>query len=395
MNTKETINFKVIIISNYLPDEQDSMLKFSELIHTSLTNNNVNVETIRPVERAGKLKFFFPSIVKWLFYIDKYLLFPIYLLAYFKNIKLKKNIVYHITDHSNALYALFLKGQPLVVTCHDVLAIRSAIGEINQNPTGFTGRLLQKYIFMGLKSITRIVCVSEKTARDLHRLIGDHTHKVTTILNPLNFDYFPLSRENAILKTSRLGDSIGNAIQQGFILHVGGNQWYKNRFRACEIYAFMAREKLRRGVAIPQLLLAGKEPSAEIRSYVSENSDLPIRFVISPTTDELQALYSVATALLFPSLEEGFGWPILEAMACGCPVVTTGKPPMTQVGGDAAIYIDPTNIYKSAYALNEVTDWSNIQRSEHAQKGYTNLERFSKSEFIDHYLAAYSDVVKA
>jgi glycosyltransferase involved in cell wall biosynthesis len=395
MDTKETINLKVIIISNYLPDEQDSMLKFSELIHSSLTKNKVNVETIQPIERAGKLKFYLPYIEKWLFYIDKYILFPIDLLAYVKNIKLEKNIIFHITDHSNALYAFFLKGQSLVVTCHDVLAIRSAIGEIDKNPTKLTGRLLQKYIFMGLKSAPRIVCVSEKTARDLHRLIGDHTHKVTTILNPLNFDYFPLSRENAILKTSRLGDSLVNAIKQGFILHVGGNQWYKNRFRACEIYASMAREKLRRGVAIPQLLLAGKEPSAEIRSYVSENSDLPIRFVISPTTEELQALYSVATALLFPSLEEGFGWPILEAMACGCPVVTTGKPPMTEVGGEAAIYIDPTNISKSAYALNEVTDWSNNQRSEHVQKGYANLERFSKSEFIDHYLAAYSDVVKA
>jgi len=395
MDTKDRIDFRVVIISNYLPDQQDSMLKFSKLIHSSLTNKKVNVETIRPIERAGKLKFYLPYIEKWLFYIDKYILFPIDLLAYVKNIKLEKKIIFHITDHSNALYALFLKSQSLVVTCHDVLAIRSAIGEISKNSTKLTGRLLQKYIFMGLRSAPRIVCVSEKTARDLHRLIGDHTQKVTTILNPLNFDYFPLSRENAILKTSRLGASLVNAIQQGFILHVGGNQWYKNRFRACEIYVSMAREKLRRGVAIPQLLLAGKEPSSEIRRYVSENSDLPIRFVISPTTEELQALYSVATALLFPSLEEGFGWPILEAMACGCPVVTTGKPPMTQVGGEAAIYIDPTNISKSAYALNEVTDWSNIQRSEHAQKGYANLERFSKSEFIDHYLAAYSDVVKA
>ena len=151
----------------------------------------------------------------------------------------------------------------------------------------------------------------------------------------------------------------------------------------------MARERLNRGSPIPHLLLAGKEPSEKLLQYVADNSDLPIYFVISPTTEELQALYSLAKVLLFPSLEEGFGWPVLEAMACGCPVVTTNKAPLTEVGGEAAIYIDPKNISEAAGNLNKVLDWSENEVMQSVQKGFENLHRFSKTDFIDHYLVAY------
>ena len=384
---------KVILISNYLPDKQDSMLLFSKLISSLLSNKKVIVETIHPIERAGKLRNFFPKLIKWLFYIDKYLFFPLDLLAHIWKTRGVQDAVYHITDHSNALYSFLLHKRPLVVTCHDVLAIRSAIGEIPENPTGFNGKLLQKTILFGLKRVQRIVCVSEHTACQLRRLIGNSSSKITTALNPLNFDYYPLTNEVALQKTSRLGEAVANAIRDGFILHVGGNQWYKNRLGVCKIYTHMARERIGRRATIPHLILAGKEPSAELRRYVAENSDLPVRFVLSPAPEELQALYSVATVLLFPSLEEGFGWPILEAMACGCPVVTTGQPPMTEVGDEAAIYIDPSKISESSRILNEITDWDEAQRAESVQNGYTNLQRFSRSDFIEHYLSAYQNIL--
>lgn len=387
------MSLKVILISNYLPDDQDSMIRFGELIKSELSLRGVTVESIRPVERIGKLRILFPKFDKWLFYIDKYLLFPIDLLASFWIQKNEYHVVYHILDHSNALYSIFLKNRPLVVTCHDVLAIRSALGEIPENPTSATGKILQKFILNGLKKSRRIVCVSEKSRSELRKLIGDLGFKITTTLNPLNFSYHPFAREYAIQKITRFGVRINNAIRDGFILHVGGNQWYKNRLGVLRIYSLFARDRLERGVTIPHLLLVGKEPSEDLYQYVAENSDLPIHFVVSPTTQEIQAFYSLAKVLLFPSLEEGFGWPILEAMACGCPVVTSGHPPMTEVGGEAAIYIDPTKISESANILNEVAEWSDVQRAEQAHKGFENLLRFSKSEFIDHYLSAYSDVL--
>jgi glycosyltransferase involved in cell wall biosynthesis len=64
-----------------------------------------------------------------------------------------------------------------------------------------------------------------------------------------------------------------------------------------------------------------------------------VEFFTELSNEQVCAAYSCARLLLFPSVAEGFGWPIAEAMACGCPVVTTDEPPMTEVGGDAAFYI--------------------------------------------------------
>lgn len=369
------------------------MLRFSDLIEYVMSDYGIIIEIIRPIERASKLRKYFPNFEKWFFYIDKYLFFPFELMALVLKTRVLADTVYHITDHSNAIYSLLLHNRPLLVTCHDVLAIRSAKGEMPQNPIGVTGKILQKSILYGLKKVKRIVCVSKKTESDLRRLIGNRSSKITTVLNPLNFKYHPIPKELAINNISILGDSVANAVRDGFILHVGGNQWYKNRIGACNIYIEMAHERLRRGIRIPHLILAGKEPSEEIKKFISENSDLPIHIIASPGTEELQSLYSLASMLLFPSLEEGFGWPILEAMACGCPVVTSGRPPMTEVGGEAAIYIDPLKISEAAHILNEVLVWSVARRQEQVQKGVENLRRFSREKFTDHYLNAYQEAL--
>ena len=74
--------------------------------------------------------------------------------------------------------------------------------------------------------------------------------------------------------------------------------------------------------------------------------------------DILVSAYQGACFLIFPSLMEGFGWPVVEAMASGCPVITTGEPPMNEVGGDAAIYISrcPSPSERSSWRRN--VPWS-------------------------------------
>ena len=103
------------------------------------------------------------------------------------------------------------------------------LGKIPQNKTRFSGVILQKLILIGLKYNRRIVCVSKRTERDLKELIGDKKTKITTTLQPLNYDFIPMKREIALKKTliQKAGKKIN--IENGFILHIGGNQWYKNR----------------------------------------------------------------------------------------------------------------------------------------------------------------------
>jgi glycosyltransferase involved in cell wall biosynthesis len=98
--------------------------------------------------------------------------------------------------------------------------------------------------------------------------------------------------------------------------------------------------------------MAGQPFMREMRRFQYDNAaGRDVIELIDPSNEELQALYSCANLMLFPSLQEGFGWPIIEAQACGCPVVTSNRMPMTEIGGDAATYIDPDNIQEAAPQL--------------------------------------------
>ena len=385
---------RVIIIANYFPDRQESMLKLADMFCSELAEWGLEVEVLRPTDLIGRLRNFFPSFQKWLGYVDKYIIFSFKLLVHKLRMRDRTDLVYHIVDHSNAIYSFLLSARPHIVTCNDVLAIRSALGEIPENPTKLTGRVLQKSILAGLGRIPRIVCISENSKNELHRLLGDRMPKTSSVSLPLNFDFRPLGREEAMRCLRSLGDALAWVEEAGFILHVGGNQWYKNRIGVLKIFAELCQERTSKGLPNVPLILAGQKPGHDLERFIKENKQLPIYFVVNPSTPALRALYSLAKIFVFPSLQEGFGWPILEAMACGCPVVATGRPPMTEVGGSAAVYIKPESVADSACVLNEILEWSAQKHSERVQKGFENLRRFTHEKFTAHYLEAYNDVLK-
>jgi len=106
--------------------------------------------------------------------------------------------------------------------------------------------------------------------------------------------------------------------------------------------------------------------------------------------------------LLFPSLAEGFGWPIAEAMASGCPVITTGEAPMTEVGGDAAFYIprQPQDLadldewlQTASNLLNTVLTSSAQQRTEIISKGFINVGRFDTDVTLNEIEKIYQQIV--
>ena len=142
------------------------------------------------------------------------------------------------------------------------------------------------------------------------------------------------------------------------------------------------------------LVLAGKKPTNELIKFADERKQLRIIFLTSPTDRVINALYTKASLFLFPSINEGFGWPIIEAMACGCPVITTRKPPMTEAGGKAAIYIDPSNIKNAAIITNNILDLNEVKRNERLYKGFENLKRFDKNKMVKLYKQAYQDALE-
>ncbi|MEP6668732.1 MAG: glycosyltransferase family 1 protein [Chthoniobacter sp.] len=375
---------KVLLVSNYSYDRQESMLRFAAVLLAGLRAAGVEVNLVRPEPFFGRLRPSGSGLGKWLGYLDKFLLFP----SRLRRLAAETDLV-HICDHSNSMYVKHVVDRPHLVTCNDMLAIRSAHGEFPQNRTGWSGRILQRWILAGLRRARRLTCISEATRRDVLRLTGHRPEIVSVTYMGQNFPYAPAAEVAEAAAQRRRGEPFDPAVftrlgipAEPYLLHVGGGQWYKNRPGVLAIHAALCERLGRRA---PRLLLVGPPcaaPGVEARSEVDNET--------------LAALYSGAEMLLFPSLEEGFGWPIIEAQACGCRVLTTGKDPMTEVGGAAAFYLaDPHDAVAGAVAVEQVLTQDEAVRGEAVRAGIENAARFSTERMIGEYLAIYREVLGA
>ena len=382
---------KVILIGN--SDEfQFSMKLFPEMMQRLLSGREIPALLIRPKTVLGKLAPWAGPLGKWLFYVDKFLLFPIQLRAVLRRER-GPGVVVHVCDHSNAMYVRYLADVPHVITCHDMMPMRSALGEIPQNPTSWTGKIFQSLILKGLKAAKFIVCVSTATQRDLLRIAQYPEPQTRLIFNSLNYPYAPMPEPEARRRASAL---IGS--EAPFLLHVGGDAWYKNRVGVLAIYAELRRRLRAKGQCdLPKLVYTGPSLARELAPFLEQDREMERDVIKAQGVDNenLRALYSTAELLLFPSWDEGFGWPIIEAQACGCRVVTTGKPPMTEVGGAAAFYIDPQHPLEAAGTVLEVLEQEPPERLKRREMGMANAARFKEELLMDEYIAVYRQLIAA
>jgi glycosyltransferase involved in cell wall biosynthesis len=376
MDRHYNMTLKILLIGNYAPDQQQSMLGFANALQTGLCARGVEVRALAPRVAAGRLRV--PKMGKWLGYADKLLLFPAELRR-----AAKWADVVHICDQGNAMYTRYLADTPHLVTCHDLLAIRSAQGELADWKTGASGKRFQAMILNGLKGAQHIACVSETTRQDLLRLEIIPPERASRVYNGQygKQERMPETYSAKVLEKASI------SLDRPFLLHVGGNQLYKNRLAVLQIFQAFASLPEGKGHL---LVMAGKPFTPEMRQYVArEELRDSVRELISPTSEVIGALYSRAQALVFPSLYEGFGLPIIEAQACGCPVFTSNRAPMTEIGGEAAVYFDPEQPQQAARVLQD--NWSFLPALR--EKGLLNARRFTPQHMLDGYLAAYQRVL--
>jgi glycosyltransferase involved in cell wall biosynthesis len=112
--------------------------------------------------------------------------------------------------------------------------------------------------------------------------------------------------------------------------------------------------------------------------------------IIAPDSELLEALYNRAHALLFPSRFEGFGWPIAEAQACGCPVLTSNRPPMNEVSGDGALLREVQD--EDGFADDLIRLRDPAVRKKYRELGLQNATRFSARKMAERYLALYREL---
>jgi glycosyltransferase involved in cell wall biosynthesis len=279
------------------------------------------------------------------------------------------------------MYGGWLKRTPVVMTCHDLLAVRGALGEETNCPASPTGKILQRWILHGLLRANEVACDSQATEADARRLVsrGAATPKIELVRLGLNYPFRKLPEAEV---SARLAKIPGFNPDFPFVLHVGSNLRRKNRDGALRIFA-LCKEKWN-----PRLVFVGDALTSELLS-LAETLGISDRVTQVPdASDELlEALYNRTVALLYPSRFEGFGWPVIEAQACGCPVVCSNSGPLPETAGDAGLFHDPNDEAGFAADLIRLSDPE--QRAVWSEKSLRNAERFSTSRMISQYIDIY------
>lgn len=367
---------KILLVGNYLPDQQESMQRFAEVMKQELSDAGHEVQLLRPAVKLGQYPW--PDkLQKWVGYADKFIIFPYVL----RHAAAWADVI-HICDHSNAMYVSDIAFKPNLITCHDLLAVRSALGEFPVNPVGFTGKLLQSWIARKLKLAKFIVCDSNATLNDCMRVLQINASCLSVVYLGLNFPYRPMS----IDASNMYLDKFDISISQKYLINIGNNSWYKNRKTVLDIFDILVND-YKRDIF---LIFVGRLLTPEMNELAIEMGlENRIKQLGSVSNDDLCALYSRAEGLIFPSFEEGFGWPVLEAQASGCPVFASNRAPMTEVGGEAAVYIDPISPGSSAELININLDNVDGMR----KRGLINAEKFSNLIMRNAYLEIYSKMI--
>jgi glycosyltransferase involved in cell wall biosynthesis len=247
---------------------------------------------------------------------------------------------------------------PSVVTVHD-LGYRHFPGA---HPTGQRLYLDWSTRFSA-RAATHVIADSDATRRDLGRFYGVPAEKVNVVYPGRDER---LGRVDPALVRARYG------LAPDYLLHVGTLQPRKNLSRLIE-----AAAGLRAQYPQLQLVLAGQPgwQSGPIVAQARAGAEF-VRLLDYVPDEDLAGLYSGATAFVFPSLYEGFGFPILEAMACGTPVVCANTSSLPEVAGEAALLVGPQDTTALAGAIGRLLADATLRESL-AAKGLEQVQRFS------------------
>ncbi|MDD5199698.1 MAG: glycosyltransferase family 1 protein [Terrimicrobiaceae bacterium] len=374
----------VVLIGNYHSAELQSMQRFAAALRYGLEKRGVNVRVVaaRSLLAAGRNPH--RGLGKWLSYIDMFILFPIELRAIIR--KSPPDTVFHICDHGNSVYVRLLKDRAHLSTLHDMLNIRAAFGESTDCVPTLTGRLLHRWILHSLNKCKSVICDSTSTAQDFRRFSPKYSGKLGVVLLGQNFGYKRLPEQET---WKRLSADTPLKAGERYVLNVGSSVQRKNREGCLRIFSRMAPEVAGR------LVFAGGSLTREQRDLAASLglNGRVLELQENITNETLEALYNGAHALLFPTKAEGFGWPVLEAQACGCPVVCSDRTSVPEVAGDGALIHDVDDEDAFCESLRRLTDES--VREELIGRGISNSKRMTTDRMIDGYHAVYEELLKA
>ena len=292
--------------------------------------------------------------------------------------------------HSPYYLMPYRTGVPTVLTCYDLIPLVC--------PQYYS--LLQRLVSwlahtLALETADRVLAISQATRADLiHHFHLDSQRVVVTWLAP-DPAFRPQPLERVIALRARLH------LPEQYALYLGSNKPHKNL--VCLVKAWRISNLSR-----PARTCGGQSPISDFKLVIAghwdsrypeamrlaEELDLRDQVIFAGPVAEgdLPALYSGAALFVFPSLYEGFGLPVLEAMACGVPVVCSNTSSLPEVAGDAALLADPSDVDALAVTMSQALASEEL-RQEMRQKGRVQAAKFSWEQTARETLAVYKQVI--
>ena len=178
-------------------------------------------------------------------------------------------------------------------------------------------------------------------------------------------------------------------LPDSFILNVGTIEERKNLLALIKAFKIISTQSEVHLVVVGKHSTQTKKVFDEIFGYPIEGR---VVFIEDVLFEDLPVIYSLAALFVYPSLFEGFGIPVIEALSCGTPVLTSGVSSMPEAGGEAAHYFDPLNERDMAEKILQVLYDENLQ-NEMREKGFSQVEKFDKKIVTDQLMKIYKDLI--
>ncbi|MGZ3756557.1 MAG: glycosyltransferase family 4 protein [Mucilaginibacter sp.] len=245
--------------------------------------------------------------------------------------------------------------------------------------TGIRKFVHSKRKWNGIKNADGIICISNNTKADLLKFYPDiNENKIRVIYNGVGDEYFPLSKSSFSYNdyAKELGDK--------YVLYIGHRTSYKNFYLAAKTVALLDE-------SFSLLIVGEKLSNSEVEQL---DEILKNRYTCLNNIDNktLNVFYNFAFCLIYPSIYEGFGIPIVEAMKAGCPVVTSDKSSIPEVAGDAALIVNEITADNFAKAIMKLQDLS--FRDKVIKRGVIQAKKFSWDKCFNEVKQFYKDIYK-
>jgi glycosyltransferase involved in cell wall biosynthesis len=368
-------DLRVAVLHNYRDEQQPSMRLYADRLADALLRRHVRVARLRPPEvvpdawRAASAAW-----VKIDGYVGRFAVYP----------RLVRHLVAdvnHIVDHGQGYLVASLDAHRTVVTCHDLILLVLAAGRIGASNVPPVALQLFRISLEIMKRAAMVVADSTQTKRDLVRFVGIDPARVTVIYPGLNQSFARDPARGEALR-HRLGVGAGPLALQI------GRAFYKNIPGALRVLRRVRQE----GIDL-RLVRVGRALSGADRALADKlNVTSSVVELGTVTDDDIPALYNAVDLLLFPSLYEGFGWPPLEAMASGTPVVCSRAGSLDEVVSDAALTADPEDVEALAWHVAAVLTDAKL-RGTLVERGLERAAQFSWDRAAAEMIAVYRDVI--